>query len=100
MNEVVLPIKFQVNDNLELILSDSALEHILIGDIGERLVMQDNKRTGEVETILKGGMHTVDGFLTFKQLHEPNKLEHLLFLTRIETNTGTMQESYKMELLT
>lgn len=79
MNEVVLPIKFQVNDNLELILSDSALEHILIGDIGERLVMQDNKRTGEVETILKGGMHTVDGFLTFKQLHEPNKLEHLLF---------------------
>lgn len=79
MNEVVPPIKFQVNDNLELILSDSALEHILIGDIGERLVMQDNKRTGEVEKTLKGGMHTVDGFLTFKQLHEPNKLEHLLF---------------------
>ncbi|MGE6117257.1 hypothetical protein ACLHZU_14300, partial [Aeromonas salmonicida] len=78
-SHIISQIKFKVNDDLELTLSDSALEHILTGDIGERLVMQDNKRTGDIEKILKGGMHSVDGFLAFKQLHEPNKLEHLLF---------------------
>ncbi|HIF9136536.1 TPA: hypothetical protein ACX6QO_001016 [Photobacterium damselae] len=69
--------EFTVNEELRLTLSKSALEHVLKGDLGERLEMINGKRTGEKEKILKGGMHTVDGFLEFKSYHD--SIEHLMF---------------------
>ncbi|WP_407552944.1 hypothetical protein [Vibrio parahaemolyticus] len=69
--------EFKVNETLRLTLSKPALEHVIKGDLGERLKMKDGKRTGETEKILKGGMHTVDGFLKFKSYHD--NIEHLMF---------------------
>lgn len=47
-------------------LGPSGLEHILAGDIGERLVRTD-QGFSHLQPILKGGLHTVEGWLTFKK---------------------------------
>ncbi len=70
-------IEFNVNETLKLTLSQSALQHVLLGDVSERLKTKDGKRTGEKEKILKGGMHTVKGFLDLKSSRDD--IEHLMF---------------------
>jgi hypothetical protein len=59
----------------EYSLSENALNHILNGDIGERLYDIDGKRNAGKLQILKGGLHTVDGWKNFRTLHP--KLKHL-----------------------
>ncbi|MCJ8351947.1 hypothetical protein [Moritella sp.] len=76
MDESILHI-FYINESISLTISDSAINHILNGDLTDRLVMKDGRRTGETEKLLKGGMHTVDGFLKLKSFHD--KIEHLHF---------------------
>lgn len=70
-------IEFTIKDGQKLTLSQAALQHVLSGDISERLKTENGKRTGEKEKILKGGMHTVNGFLELKNSRDD--IEHLMF---------------------
>lgn len=59
----------------EYSLCENALNHILNGDIGERLYDIGDKRNAGRFAILKGGLHTVDGWKKFRNLHP--ELKHL-----------------------
>lgn len=58
-------------------LSEIALSHIIDGDFTERLIENDGQRTGEKETILKGGLHTYNAWINFKNLR--NDIVHFKF---------------------
>lgn len=60
-------------------LGPRALDHILLGDIGERPIRTDHGFS-HLQPFLKGGLHTVDGWLAFKKTlpglkHGANVLE-------------------------
>lgn len=58
-------------------LSEIALKHILEGDFSERLLEENNRRTGKKEIILTGGLHTYNAWINFKNLR--NDIVHLRF---------------------
>lgn len=66
---------FSTENGLDLELHKSALDHILIGDITDRPEKVDNKTV--VTKILKGGMHTYEGWESFMAFHD--ELTHLVF---------------------
>jgi len=61
--------------NAEYSLTDDAVSHIIYGDLSERLYDVEGVRNAGRLTILKGGLHTVSGWLDFKKNHP--KLKHL-----------------------
>lgn len=65
----------KLGENKEYSLGDSALNHILNGDVSERLFDIAGKRNAGKLMILKGGLHTVIGWKNFRKLHPD--LKHL-----------------------
>ena len=66
---------YKLGENDEYSLSEGALCHITNGDITERLYDIEGERNAGKLTILKGGLHTVSGWLEFKKRHP--SLKHL-----------------------
>jgi hypothetical protein len=66
---------YTLGENGEYALSDGALNHIINGDVTERLFDIEGERNAGKLTILKGGLHTVAGWLEFKKMHP--SLKHL-----------------------
>ncbi len=61
--------------NGEYQLSDDAVNHIISGDLTERLYDVGGVRNAGKLCILKGGLHTVSGWLDFKKKHP--ELKHV-----------------------
>lgn len=58
-------------------LSDDALNHIIHGDFTNQLVVKNGKRTGEKISVLKGGLHTYEAWISFKSSRKG--VSHLRF---------------------
>jgi hypothetical protein len=58
-------------------LSEESFIHIIDGEFSERLIEKNKTRTGEKEIILKGGLHTYQGWVNFKKIR--NDIVHLKF---------------------
>lgn len=69
--------KYYLGRENKYTLTDDVLKHILSGDFSERLVTLNGRRTGKKELILKGGLHTYQGWIDFKNQIEG--IEHLHF---------------------
>ncbi len=63
-------------------LSEAALSHIMHGDFTERLIEVHGQRTGDKETILKGGLHTYQAWMDFK-----NSRNDIVHLKKYNSNT-------------
>lgn len=68
---------YNIGPNNQYFLSESALSHIINGDFTEKLIENFGHRTGEKETIIKGGLHTYQAWINFKQSR--NDIIHLKF---------------------
>ncbi|WP_439531426.1 hypothetical protein [Marinobacter adhaerens] len=64
-------------------ISRASLDHIIRGDFSIRPTRRGDKST---QTVLKGGLHTYDGWVSFKKLHA-DELAHVLFFdSRVHSN--------------
>lgn len=68
---------YYLGPNHNYCLTKKALNHIIDGDFTERLTEVSGKRTGNKELVLKGGLHTYQGWIKFKKFI-PN-IAHLRF---------------------
>jgi len=58
---------YYLGPNRDYILAPDALRHITSGDVSDRPVRDDQNKTTHIEKILKGGLHTADGWLWLKK---------------------------------
>ncbi len=66
---------FNFGDGECLKISRASLDHIINGEFSVRPIRGGGKST---QTVLKGGLHTYEGWVKFKKLHS-NELAHLMF---------------------
>ncbi|MBO2658648.1 hypothetical protein [Shewanella algae] len=81
-NHSTTPIKksgscFLLGPKSDYRISEKSLSHIVNGDFTERLIEENDRRTGKKEVILSGGLHTAKAWVDFKNKRQD--ITHLRF---------------------